>query len=178
VSLMWMTVELLVPLRLDGLGFSASRIGLVFSAASVVFAGASVIAARGADRYATIRYSAVWTTLLAVGLAFGSLVTSAPGTFTFLLMMSVTSGMIIAITYPLGAIGAREGGFSVAVVGALLNMVWALSGIVGPLVGGSISGAVGDAAVYAVLGTVSVAGAVWMWTRPRAPAVQREPDAG
>jgi hypothetical protein len=92
-------------------------------------------------------------------------------------MMSVTSGMLVAITYPLGVVGAREGGFSVAVVGALLNMVWATSGIVGPLVGGSISGALGDTAVYAVLGTVSLLGAAWMWSRRRTAAVQPEAEA-
>jgi predicted MFS family arabinose efflux permease len=177
VSLMWMTIELLVPLRLDSLGFSAARIGLVFSGASVVFAAASAVAARGADRYATIRYSAFWTALVAAGLLIGCLATSASGTFGFLLMMSVTSGMLVAITYPLGVVGAREGGFSVAVVGALLNMVWATSGIVGPLVAGSISGAVGDTAVYAVLGTVSLVAAGWMWTRRRSAAVQTAAEA-
>jgi predicted MFS family arabinose efflux permease len=167
VSLMWMTIELLVPLRLDGLGYSASSIGLVFSVTSIVFAGASAVAAHGADRYATLRYSAVWTTIIAVALAIGGLVVSAPGTVVFLLAMGVTSGMMIAITYPLGAIGAREGGFSVAVVGALLNMVWAGSGIVGPSIGGTVSGAVGDAAVFALLAAVSLACAAWMWTRRR-----------
>ena len=165
VSLMWMTIELLVPLRLDGLGYSAAAIGLVFSITSLVFAGASVVAARGADRYATIRYSAIWTTLLAVALGIGVVAASAAGTVVFLLAMGVTSGMLIAITYPLGAVGAREGGFSVAVVGALLNIVWAGSGILGPTVGGSISGAVGDGPVLAVLAAASVAAAAWMWTR-------------
>jgi DHA1 family inner membrane transport protein len=176
VSLMWMTVELLVPLRLDGLGYSAAAIGLVFSLSSIVFAVASAVAARGADRYSTLRYSAVWTTVIAVALAAGAFVTSAPGTVVFLLAMGVTSGMMIAITYPLGAIGAREGGFSVAVVGALLNMVWAASGILGPSIGGSISGAVGDAAVFAALAAVSLACAAWIWTRRRDTA--QIPDTG
>jgi predicted MFS family arabinose efflux permease len=167
VSLMWMTIELLVPLRLDGLGYTASSIGFVFSITSIVFAGASAVAARGADRYSTIRFSAVWTTIMAVALAMGGVAVSAPGTVVFLLAMGVTSGLMIAITYPLGAVGAREGGFSVAVVGALLNMVWAGSGIIGPIVGGSVSGAVGDAPVFAILAVVSLACAGWMWTRRR-----------
>jgi predicted MFS family arabinose efflux permease len=172
VSLMWMTIELLVPLRLDGLGYTAAGIGLVFSLASIVFAGASAIAARGADRYATIRYSAVWTTLMAIGLGLGAVVATASATFAFLLVMGVTSGMMIAVTYPLGAVGAREGGFSVAVVGALLNMVWAGSGILGPSIGGSVSSAIGDTAVFLMLGAVALACAGWMWIRrgERVPA--------
>jgi predicted MFS family arabinose efflux permease len=178
VSLMWMTIELLVPLRLDGLGFSASAIGFVFSITSIVFAGASVVAARGADRYATLRYSAVWTTLMAAALALGAFTVSAPGTVVFLLAMGVTSGMMIAVTYPLGAVGAREGGFSVAVVGALLNIVWAGSGILGPIVGGSISGAVGDGAVLAILAAISLAAAGWMWSRRRTTAPVPGPETG
>jgi MFS family permease len=177
VSLMWMTIELLVPLRLDGLGYTAAGIGLVFSLASIVFAGASAIAARGADRYATIRYSAVWTTLMAIGLGLGAVVATASATFAFLLVMGVTSGMMIAVTYPLGAVGAREGGFSVAVVGALLNMVWAGSGILGPSIGGSVSSAIGDTAVFLMLAAVALACAGWMWIRrgERVPA-EAEPS--
>jgi predicted MFS family arabinose efflux permease len=177
VSLMWMTIELLVPLRLDGLGYTAAGIGLVFSITSVVFAGSSAIAARGADRHATVRYSAIWTTLMAVGLGLGAFLVSVPGTVVFLLAMGITSGMLVAITYPLGAVGAREGGFSVAVVGALLNMVWAGSGILGPSIGGSISGAVGDGAVLAVLAAAGVAAAVWMWTHARPASQVTEPEA-
>jgi predicted MFS family arabinose efflux permease len=165
VSLMWMTIELLVPLRLADLGYTAAGIGVVFSIASIVFAGASAVAARRADRYATIRYSAAWTTLMAVGLGLGALVTTGSATIAFLIAMGVTSGMMIAVTYPLGAVGAREGGFSVAVVGALLNVVWAASGILGPSIGGSLSGAIGDTAVFLLLSGVSVACAAWMWTR-------------
>jgi predicted MFS family arabinose efflux permease len=176
VSLMWMTIELLVPLRLADLGYTAAGIGLVFSIASIVFAGASAVAARGADRYATIRYSAFWTTLMAVGLGLGALVASGSATFVFLLAMAITSGMMIAVTYPLGAVGAREGGFSVAVVGALLNIVWAVSGILGPSIGGSVSGAIGDTTVFLLLAAVSVVCAAWMWTRhgERVPSVEAE----
>jgi MFS family permease len=177
VSLMWMTIELLVPLRLDALGYTAAGIGAVFAAASIVFAGASAVAARGADRNATIRYSAAWTIAMAVGLGLGGLVATAPATFAFLLVMGVTSGMMIAVTYPLGAVGAREGGFSVAVVGALLNMVWAASGILGPSIGGSLSGAIGDTAVFVMLAAVSLACAAWMWTRRKERVPSRRAEA-
>jgi predicted MFS family arabinose efflux permease len=94
----------------------------------------------------------------------------------FLLAMGITSGMMIAVTYPLGAVGAREGGFSVAVVGALLNIVWAVSGILGPSIGGSVSGAIGDTTVFLLLAGVSLVCAAWMWTRrsERLPSVEAE----
>jgi MFS family permease len=84
--------------------------------------------------------------------------------------MGVTTGVLIALTYPLGAVGARQGGFSVAVVGALLNIVWAISGIVGPTVGGAISETASDRLVFGALGAIGVAAAAWMWRHRSADA--------
>ena len=156
VALMWMTTELLVPLRLDALGYSATAIGLAFSASAIVFAATSAWTARGADRYVTIRFAATWCTAFAVGLLIAAFLVSAPATVVFLLAMGLTTGVMIALTYPLGAVGAREGGFSVAVVGALLNMVWAGSGIVGPTLGGAIAQRLSDRATFGLLGDVRV----------------------
>ena len=93
---------------------------------------------------------------------------SALATIVFLLVMGVSTGVMIALTYPLGAVGASEGGFSVAVVGALLNIVWAISGILGPSLGGSISEGAGDQVVFGALAVIGLAGAAWMWRRRKA----------
>jgi len=170
VALMWMTTELLAPLRLDGLGYSATAIGVVFSGSSILFAASSALTARRADRFATIRIAARWTAAFAIGLVIVIVSSSAAATIAFLLVMGVTSGVMVALTYPLGAVGAREGGFSVAVVGALLNIVWAISGIVGPIFGGSISQAAGDHVVFGGLAAVGVCAAAWMWRRRSADA--------
>lgn len=169
VALMWMTTELLAPLRLDALGYSATAIGVIFSASSILFAASSALTARGADRFATIRTSALWTAAFAVGLLIAVGWSSATATIVFLLVMGVTSGVLVSLTYPLGAMAARTGGFSVAVVGALLNIVWAVSGILGPIVGGSISEGAGDRVVFGVLAVMAACAGVWMWRRSRAP---------
>jgi MFS family permease len=163
VALMWMTAELLVPLRLDDLGYSATAIGLAFSASAVVFAATSAFTARGADRYTTIRVAAMWSTVFGVGLTIAAFFVSAPATIVFLLVMGITTGVMIALTYPLGAVGAAQGGFSVAVVGALLNMVWAGSGIVGPSLGGALAQGVSDQATFGLLALFGFGGAWWMW---------------
>ena len=167
VALMWMTTELLVPLRLDHLGYSATAIGLAFSASAIVFAATSAFTARGADRFTTIRVAAVWCTAFGVGLTIAAFFVSAPATIVFLLVMGITTGVMIALTYPLGAVGARQGGFSVAVVGALLNMVWAGSGIVGPSLGGALAQSVSDRATFGLLAMFGFGGAVWMWRHSR-----------
>lgn len=165
VSMMWMTADLLVPLRLDDHGFSAADIGLALSLASVAFIGMSALTARHADRYATIRIAAVWTLAMGAGIAVAALTSSTPGTLAFLAIGGASSGVLIAITYPLGVIGARRGHFSVAVVGALLNMVWAGSGLIGPAAGGAVSQAFGDQAAFFLLTLIAAGSAAWMWLR-------------
>lgn len=165
VSMMWMTTDLLVPLRLDDHGFSASGIGLALSLASVAFVAASALTARRAERYATIRISAVWTIVMAAGIALAVASRGTPATLAFLAVAGGSSGVLIALTYPLGVIGARRGHFSIAVVGALLNMVWAAAGLIGPAAGGSVSEALGDQAAFLILTVIAVGSAFWMWLR-------------
>jgi ACDE family multidrug resistance protein len=165
VALMWMTTELLVPLRLDALGYSATAIGLAFSASAVVFAATSALTARGADRYVTIRVAAKWCVAFGVGLTIAAFFVSVGATIVFLLVMGITTGVMIALTYPLGAVGARRGGFSVAVVGALLNMVWAGSGIIGPTLGGALAQQISDQATFGLLAVFGFGAAWFMWSR-------------
>jgi predicted MFS family arabinose efflux permease len=165
VSMMWMTADLLVPIRLNGNGFSAAGIGLALSLASVTFIGMSALTARRADRYATVHLAAVWTLVMGFGIVVAALSASTAATLVFLMIAGGSSGVLIALTYPLGAIGARRGHFSVAVVGALLNMVWAGSGLIGPTAGGAVAEAFGDQVAFWLLAAIAVGSALWMWFR-------------
>ena len=165
VSMMWMTADLLVPLRLDAQGFSAADIGVALSLASVAFVTMSVFTARHADRYASTRVAAAWTLAMGAGIAVAALTTSTRGTLAFLAIAGASSGVLIALTFPLGVLGARRGHFSVALVGALLNMVWAVSGLIGPATGGAVTQAFGDQAAFFALTVVAVGSAAWMWLR-------------
>ena len=169
VALMWMSAELLVPLRLDAQGFGASGIGLAFSAASIVFLGTSAITSARAERYATVRVAAGWTAAYALTVLIAATGEGTAPTIAFLVGAGITTGVLIALTYPLGAAGAAHGGFSVAVVGALLNMVWAGSGLLGPTVGGVVAQTVGDRLWFVALAVGGLAAAAWMW-RSRAAA--------
>lgn len=165
VSMMWMTTDLLVPLRLDDHGYSSAGIGLALSLASVMFVGASALTARHAERYATIRIAAAWTLAMGGGIVIAAIGTSTATTLVFLALAGVSSGVLIALTYPLGAAGAARGNYSIAVVGAILNMVWAAAGLIGPAAGGAVSEALGDQAAFFVLTVIAVASAGWMWLR-------------
>ena len=171
VSMMWMSTDLLVPLRLDAHGFDAAQIGLAFSVASLVFIASSTITSMRAERRATVRFATAWTVAFAASVLIAAVGTGTTATIAFLAAVGVTTGVMISITYPLGAVGAREGGFSVAVVGALLNLVWAGAGLVGPTVGGALGERVGDQVWFLGLAILGVASAAWMWLRrDRAPA--------
>jgi predicted MFS family arabinose efflux permease len=165
VAMMWMTADLLVPLRLDAHGFSTAGIGLALSFASVAFVAMSALTARHADRYATVRIAAVWTLAMGAGIAIAAVSTSTVGTLAFLVIAGASSGVLIALTYPLGVAAAQRGQFSVALVGALLNMVWAGSGLIGPTAGGAVSQAFGDRAAFFILAVIAVGAATWMWLR-------------
>jgi MFS family permease len=165
IGLMWMSVELLAPLRLAEHGYSAARIGLVFSGVSVVFAVASAITSGRAERYATIRLSSVWTAAFGACVLIALVGVGPSPTIVFLLGMGLTTGVLVALTYPLGVAGAALGGFNVAVVGALLNLCWAVSGLLGPMIGGTAAEVVDDRLWFLGLAACGFAAAEWMWRR-------------
>lgn len=165
VALMWMSAELLVPLRLHELGYGAASIGFAFSAASIVFLTSSAITSARAERWATVRIATIWMAAFAVSVLVAVIGVGAVPTIGFLLAAGLTTGVLIALTYPLGATGATQGGFSVAVVGALINIVWAGSGLLGPIVGGAVAQAIGDRLWFVGLAAGAVAAAAWMWRR-------------
>jgi hypothetical protein len=73
-------------------------------------------------------------------------------------------------------VGARAAGVSLSAVAALLNMVWAGSALVGPILAGAISQAASPEASYLVVIVMALAGSAWMVTAGRAPRVARETD--
>jgi predicted MFS family arabinose efflux permease len=178
VSLMWMSAELLVPLRLDERGFGAAGIGLAFSVASLVFVGSSAVTSARAERYATVRVAAIWTVVFAGAVLVAAIGDGTWLTIAFLATVGVSTGVMVSLTYPLGVLGARTGGFNVAVVGALLTLVWAGSGLVGPTVGGAAAERAGDRVWFLALAMAGLAAAAWMWRRrgpvPAAPVSAEE----
>jgi hypothetical protein len=95
---------------------------------------------------------------------------------SFLLLRGPIAAVIFTITFPLGVVGARAAGVSLSAVAALLNMVWAGSALVGPILAGAITEAASPEASYLVVIVMALAGSAWMATAGRAPRVAREPD--
>jgi len=173
----WMTADLLVPLRLDDGGFDVAEIGIVLSISAVVFVLASAVTARHADRLTRVGLAAWWTAALAAFTAIPALIVGVPAVMVFLMAASVATGVIVALTYPFGLLAVKRGAVTVAVMSALANIIWALSGMLGPTVGGAFAEVAGDQMAFAVLalGSAAVVLLLLKYCRPRPASV---PDAG
>jgi DHA1 family inner membrane transport protein len=167
-AVVWMTADLLVPLRLDRGGLDVSQIGVLFSVSAIVFVAASALTARRADSLATPRVAAVATGALALVTVVPAISRGVPAALVFLIGAAVATGVIVALTFPFGLYSVARGAVTVAVMSALANIIWALSGMAGPTVGGAFAEWAGDGPAFAVLAAVSAAVAVFVGTRPGA----------
>jgi MFS family permease len=159
-AVLWMTADLLVPLRLDDAGYNIAAIGFTFSLSSLVFASASALTARGADRWARPGVAAGATLALAACTAVPAVFIGVPATLVFLFGSSVATGVIVALTFPFGLLAVERGVVTVALMSALANIIWALSGMAGPTVGGAFAQWAGDRAAFAILALVCLLVAV------------------
>jgi predicted MFS family arabinose efflux permease len=96
---------------------------------------------------------------------------SVGATVTFLMLAGLATAVMIALTFPLGVAGSRH--VSVALIGGLLNVAWALSGLVGPTLGGIAAEAVGDRLTFLMLAAITGAAALWMVRARRSLSVER-----
>lgn len=172
-AVVWMTADLLVPLRLDDGGFGVAEIGIAFSMSAVVFVIASAITSRYANRWTRIPFAAGWTAALAAVTAIPVIFIGVPAALVFLIGASVTTGVIVALTYPFGLLAVERGAVTVAVMSALANIIWALSGMLGPTVGGAFAEFAGDQMAFAVLalGAAVVALVLLRYGRPERAVV-------
>ncbi len=169
-AVVWMTADLLVPLRLDLGGYSAAAIGIAFSASSLVFVTAGALTARGVDRWARPEIAATATAGLAVCTVLPALLLGVPVTLVFLFGASIATGIIAALTFPFGLLAVGRGAVTVAVMSALANIIWALSGMFGPTVGGAFAEWAGDRTAFAVLAAVCAVVALDVLRRARRTA--------
>ena len=185
IAVVWMTADLLVPLRLDDGGYNVAAIGFAFSLSSLVFVTSSALTARGAERWARPGIAAAATLGLAVFTVLPAVWGGVPVALVFLFGASVATGVIGALTFPFGLQAVERGAVTVAVMTALANIIWALSGMVGPTVGGAFAEASGDQAAFGVLAAVSVVVTLVVWQQARAqvartitPGQVTNPDPG
>jgi MFS family permease len=166
-------VNLLVPLQLHRNGMATASIGVAFAVSAVLFIGSSAFVANLGDRAVRpgVGAAATATAAATLGIVLGSASTVA--VVAFLLLRGPVAAVLYTITFPLGVRGGREAGIGVATMAALLNIVWALSTLVAPILAGALAQTAGDRAAYGLVAVLCLAAAPWIASARRpAPAVR------
>ena len=164
-------IYLLVPLQLHDDGLSSGGIGVAFSAGALVFALASWGTVRLGGRAARVTVGAAAIATLAAVLLLPILSTAVPALVGMLVLRAPLFAILFCISFPLGAAGAERAGIGRGIVLGLLNGVWALSNVIGPIAGGALADLAGRSAVYLLLAALSAAAALWLLPRRGVVAV-------
>ncbi|MGN6791731.1 MAG: MFS transporter [Streptosporangiaceae bacterium] len=147
---------LLVPSMLHADGASPGRIGFVFAIAGLVFVAGSSLTAYAGRR--AVRTSVLLAAMLALALAFSpAALTSAPIAIVAMLCATTAARSVLwTVSYPLAAAGAERSGAGLGIVMGLLNGVWAVTVLVGPLVAGLAARVASPQAVFALTAAACV----------------------
>jgi predicted MFS family arabinose efflux permease len=150
-GLLFGTVAVLVPLRLDDLGVAGATIGAVFLLSAAVEAVVSPLAGRFSDRAG--RLTPIRAGL--VGAAVMAVLLPLPETAVLVAVtMSITFVALAAFWAPGMALlsdAAEEHGLDQALAFAISNLAWALGHVFGAGVGGAVADATADAVPYTAL---------------------------
>lgn len=163
--------SLLVPSQLHAEGASPGRIGLVFALAGLVFVAGSSLTAYAGRR--AVRTSVILAAMLALALAFSpAALTSAPIAIVAMLCATTAARSVLwTVSYPMAAEGAERSGAGLGVVMGLLNGVWAVTVLAGPLLAGLAAQVASPQAVFGLTAAACVA--VLALTVPAASPLRR-----
>ena len=155
----------LIPLRLDEIGWSAIAIGVLFAAASLIVASASPMVGRLADRAGRetpLRVGLVLAAFAATALAFDF---DAWIYASLAVVAAVAAGILWGPAMALLADAVERRGYDHAAGFGLMNAAWSPGFAVGAALGAALAASFGDAATFLLLGSVCVITAVLL---PRA----------
>ncbi|HEY0389174.1 MAG TPA: MFS transporter [Gaiellales bacterium] len=172
VALVGGTLQVLMPLHLGHNGVSQSTLGWLYAGGAVLGAVAITLTGRLGDRHGRLPIARV--ACPALGLAVAALLLPL-GTTVFAAMLvaiAPVQSVLYGVGYPLGADGADRAGLGHGLVLGMVNLLWGLGAVLGPVVGSGIADAFGDRAAYATLVVLSfaVGSAVVRASGPRRPA--------
>jgi predicted MFS family arabinose efflux permease len=160
--------QLLIPLQLHRIGFSAGATGLVFSGAAGVYIAVSATVVRLGRRAITVR----WVALAALGLA-GSLLPAvfdrgALALVAVLLLSTAPRAMVSTVCYPLATESAADAELGHGIAIGLLNGTWAIGLTLAPLLAGTVDQLAGPQPAYLTAIVPGLVIALWLLARDRA----------
>jgi MFS family permease len=144
-ALLFGILAVLVPLRLDGLGWGAVAIGALFVCAAALEAVLAPLLGRFTDRRGRllpVRVALASSAVVSVGLAWAG---AAALIVPLVLVASLAYGAFYAPSMSLISDGAERAGLAQGLAFGLMNAWWATGNAVGPALGGLLAELAGDA---------------------------------
>jgi hypothetical protein len=168
-ALLFGTLNVLLPLRIDNAGGSGALIAVVWVLTAAFEAVVNPLSGRRADRRG-------WKGIARFGLIGGAVVVASAGVSTALaalVIVGLASGPVIGVLWTPGLVllgtGSDEAGFDHTYAFALMNLAWAAAQSVATAGGGALAHATSDIVPLAVVAGVALLTAATM-TRARAYA--------
>jgi MFS family permease len=164
---------LLVPARLHAAGASSGQIGLDFAAAGILFAMGSALTAAVGRRAVNLPVICGGILAVTAALLIGVLCAAPWAIIVMLCAATAARSVLWTVSYPLAAVGAERGGGGLGAAVGLLNGIWAVTAVLGPLVAGLASEHLGARAAFALTEAVCIAAlavvtaAAWRARHPR-----------
>jgi len=173
VSVVGGTLQVLMPLRLSDLGVSEASIGWLYATGAILGAVAIATTGRVGDRVGRLPLARVDMVLLGGAIAVLLLELGAVECGVMLIVISPLLSILYGVGYPLAADGADRAHLGHGLVLGLINLLWGIGAVVGPVLGGALAGLAGDGVTFAVLVAACLASAAAIGRRVRMPDPQR-----
>ncbi|MDX6519737.1 MAG: hypothetical protein QOG02_1880 [Gaiellales bacterium] len=160
VALIGGTLQVLMPLHLSADGVSQSTLGWLYAAGAAL--GAIAIAATGrlGDRVGRLPVARVDCLVLAAATLVLVVPLRAALFAVMLVLIAPVLSVLYGIGYPLGADGADRAGLGHGLALGLVNLVWGIGAVVGPVAGAGVAGRAGDRVAYVLLATTCLIAAL------------------
>ena len=159
-------MELLLPLRLDRLGYLKLSIGAFFGVFSVVYVASQPLISRWIEKRGG--YEPIWVGSLGLAVMMVAVVqvSGVVGLSVAMGILGVFSGALFLASMLVVGENSREGQRGSAF--ALWNLAFSLGYLVGPTVGGNLSNAFDVETAFYAFGVVLLFATVWMFAAGRA----------
>lgn len=153
-ALFFGTLDVLVPLHFDSLGYGALAIAAVFFTAGLVEVAVNPIVGRVSDRYGRllpVRVALAASIVVAVAIAFATEPLVVAG---LVVAASITFGGFFTPGMALVADRAEHAGLAQGIGFGVTNTAWAVGALMGPAIGGALAQAFGDSVPYLLCGAL------------------------
>lgn len=162
VALVGGTLQVLIPLHLGDAGVSQSTIGWLYAGGAVLGSVSIALTGRAGDRIGRLPVAQIDCICLMAAVLVLVLPLGSAAFATMLVLIAPILSVLYGVGYPMGADGADRAGLGHGLALGLVNLVWGVGAVVGPVAGGAVAGYAGDRAAYLLLAALCVGAALVM----------------